>query len=437
MTPDPSLWIVLGIAVTAFLVALNAFFVASEFALVKIRLSQLEIEIKRGKKWASQTKKILEHLDSYLSGIQLGITVASLLLGWVGEPSIARWIAHFLELSDISLSPTIIHAIAFGIALFCITLMHIVFGEQIPKLVAIKSPLRIASWVSLPLILFQKLFFPFIWFFDKLTQTVMRILGYEWSTHHDIHSEEEIKLLLTESEEGGVIAESSNELIQNVFEFDDQTVRQIYVPRSRVYAINVDDSFEKHFDMIVREGYSRIPVYRETLDDIVGIVYLKDFLPALKNHGTVDFHKLIRPVHFVPQNQKIEQLLKDFQRLHIQIAVVTNEHGETAGIVTLEDIVEELVGEIHDEHDTEEEIVIQKRPGTYIVRTESTIDDANDYLPIPLPESPEYDTVSGFINTIFGRIPNAGEMIDYSEYDITVLRRGKNTVELVKMQIQK
>ena len=437
MTPDPSLWIVLGIAVTAFLVALNAFFVASEFALVKIRLSQLEVEIKRGKKWASQTKKILEHLDSYLSGIQLGITVASLLLGWVGEPSIARWIAHFLELSNISISPTIIHAIAFGIALFCITLMHIVFGEQIPKLVAIKSPLRIASWVSLPLILFQKLFFPFIWFFDKLTQTVMRILGYEWSTHHDIHSEEEIKLLLTESEEGGIIAESSNELIQNVFEFDDQTVRQIYVPRSRVYAINVDDSFEKHFETIVKEGYSRIPVYRETLDDIVGIVYLKDFLPALKNHGTVDFHKLIRPVHFVPQNQKIEQLLKDFQKLHIQIAVVTNEHGETAGIVTLEDIVEELVGEIHDEHDMEEEVVIQKRPGTYIVRTESTIDDANDYLPIPLPESPEYDTVSGFINTIFGRIPNAGEMIDYSEYDITVLRRWKNTVELVKMQIQK
>ncbi len=265
----------------------------------------------------------------------------------------------------------------------------------------------------------------------------MRILGYEWSTHHDIHSEEEIKLLLTESEEGGIIAESSNELIQNVFEFDDQTVRQIYVPRSRVYAINVDDSFEKHFETIVKEGYSRIPVYRETLDDIVGIVYLKDFLPALKNHGTVDFHKLIRPVHFVPQNQKIEQLLKDFQKLHIQIAVVTNEHGETAGIVTLEDIVEELVGEIHDEHDTEEEVVIQKRPGTYIVRTESTIDDANDYLPIPLPESPEYDTVSGFINTIFGRIPNAGEMIDYSEYDITVLRRWKNTVELVKMQIQK
>jgi len=437
MNPDPGLWIILGIIITAILVGLNAFFVASEFALVKIRLSQLELEIKQGKKWASQTKIILEHLDSYLSGIQLGITVASLLLGWVGEPSIARWIAHFLEISDITLSPTVIHAIAFGIALFCITLMHIVFGEQIPKLIAIKSPLKVASWICLPLILFQKLFFPFIWFFDRLTRTIMRILGYQWQAHRDVHSEEEIKLLLTESEEGGVIGEASNELIQNVFEFDDQTVRQIYIPRSRVYAINIDDDFEKHFEMIVKEGYSRIPVYRNNLDDIVGVVYLKDFLPALKNHGTVDFHKLTRPVHFVPQNQKIEQLLKDFQRLHIQMAIVTNEHGETAGIVTLEDIVEELVWEIQDEHDIEEEIVTEKRPGTYIVRSESTIDDVNDHLPIPLPESPEYDTVSGFINTIFGRIPNAGEMIDYGDYDITVLRRGKNTVELVKMQIQK
>ena len=158
---------------------LNAFFVASEFALVKVRLSQLELEIKNGKKWAILTKKILEHLDSYLSGIQLGITVASLLLGWVGEPTIARWIAYFLEESGIVLSATLIHAIAFGIALFCITLMHIVFGEQIPKLVAIKSPLRIASWISFPLIIFQKIFFPFIWLFDVLTKFILRMIGFE------------------------------------------------------------------------------------------------------------------------------------------------------------------------------------------------------------------------------------------------------------------
>ena len=382
-------------------------------------------------------KKILEHLDTYLSGIQLGITVASLLLGWVGEPALASSIRFAIAFCGANLSATLIHTLAFGAALFCITLMHIVFGEQIPKLVSIKSPLKIGAWVALPLIIFQKLLFPFIWLFDTLTQIIMRTLGLETSKNHEVHSEEEIKLLLTESEEGGVIAESSNELIQNVFEFDDQTVRQIYIPRSRVYAINIDDDFEKHFDTIAKEGYSRIPVYHNTLDDIVGIVYLKDFLPALKHKGTIDFRRLARPAHFVPQNQKIEQLLKDFQRLHIQMAIVTNEHGETAGIVTLEDIMEELVGEIQDEHDTEEDVVIEKRPGTYIVRTESTIDDVNDFLPFPLPESPDYDTVSGFINTIFGRIPNAGEMMDYAEYDVTILKRSKNTVELVKMQVQK
>ena len=437
MNPDPSFWIISGILITVALVILNAFFVASEFALVKIRLSQLELEIKQWKKWAVLTKKILEHLDSYLSGIQLGITVASLLLGWVWEPTIATWIAHFLAESDIILSATVIHAIAFGIALFCITLMHIVFWEQIPKLVAIKSPLKIASWIAFPLIVFQKLFYPFIWLFDTITRLMMRAMGLQWKAHRDVHSEEEIKLLLTESEEGGVIAESSNELIQNVFEFDDQTVRQIYVPRSRIYAIDIDEDFDKHFEAIIVEWYSRIPVYRGSIDEIVGVVYLKDFLPAFRTNSKIDLHRLVRPAHFVPQNQKIEQLLKDFQRLHIQMAIVTNEHGETAGIVTLEDIMEELVWEIQDEHDTEEAIVIEKRPGTYIVRTESTIADVNDFLPIPLSESPEYDTVSGFINTIFGRIPNAGEMMDYGEYEFTVLRRGKKTVELIKMQVQK
>ncbi len=221
--------------------------------------------------------------------------------------------------------------------------MHIVFGEQIPKLVAIKSPLKIASWISFPLIIFQKIFFPFIWLFDTMTRWIMRSLGFDGRPNHDVHSEEEIKLLLTESEEGGVIGESSNELIQNVFEFDDRTVRQIYVPRSRIYAIDIDDDFEKHFDTIIVEGYSRIPVYRGSIDEIVGIVYLKDFLPAFRTQTKIDLHRLSRPAHFVPQNQKIEQLLKDFQKLHIQMAIVTNEHGETAGIVTLEDIMEELV----------------------------------------------------------------------------------------------
>lgn len=238
---------------------------------------------------------------------------------------------------------TLLHTFSFGIALFAISLFHIVLGEQIPKLIAIRNPMEVSYFIARPLRLFQIIGYPFIWIFDTLTKTIMRFFRIEETGSNELHSEEEIKLLLTESEEGGVIGEASNELIQNVFEFDDRTVRQIYVPRSRMYAIDIDDDFEKHFDTIIQEGYSRIPVYRDNLDNIIGVVYLKDFLPALKNHGTVDLQRLVRPVHFAPQSQKIEQLLKDFQRLHIQMAIVTNEHGETAGIVTLEDIMEELV----------------------------------------------------------------------------------------------
>lgn len=433
MELDPWPWLL----IVMIIVACNAFFVAAEFALVKLRLSQLEIEVRSGKRGSKLVYHIVQNLNSYLSGIQLGITLTSLLLGWVGEPAIAHGLEEFLTSQNLSFPPAIIHTLAFGIALFCISLLHIVLGEQIPKLVAIRHPMSVSYMVARPLRVFQTVGFPFIWLFDTLTQMIMRLFRLEGNTHRDIHSEEEIKLLLTESEEWGIIGESSNELIQNVFEFDDRTVRQIYVPRSRIYAIDVDDDFEKHFDTIIVEWYSRIPVYRGSIDEIVGVVYLKDFLPAFRTNSKIDLHRLVRPAHFVPQNQKIEQLLKDFQRLHIQMAIVTNEHGETAGIVTLEDIVEELVWEIQDEHDTEEEIVVEKRPGTYIVRTESTIADVNDFLPNPLPESSEYDTVSGFINTIFGRIPNAGEMMDYGEYEFTILRRGKKTVELIKMQVQK
>lgn len=433
MNPDPSTWLLIVIII----VACNAFFVAAEFALVKVRLSQIEVEIRNGKRGSKLVYHIVENLNQYLSGIQLWITLTSLLLGWVGEPAIAHGLERFLLGLGFDVPDTVIHTFSFGIALFTISLLHIVLGEQIPKLIAIRHSISVSYLVARPLRVFQIIGFPFIWLFDSLTQIVMRLLKIEGNGHHDLHSEEEIKLLLTESEEGGMIWEASNELIQNVFEFDDRTVRQIFVPRSRIYAIDIDEDFDKHLDTITIEWYSRIPVYRGSIDEIVGVVYLKDFLPAFRTNTKIDLHRLVRPAHFVPQNQKIEQLLKDFQRLHIQMAVVTNEHWETAGIVTLEDIMEELVWEIQDEHDTEEDIVLEKRPGTYIVRTESTIADANDFLPLPLPESPEYDTVSGFINTVFGRIPNAGEMIDYGEYDITVLRRGKNTVELIKMQVQK
>jgi len=433
MNPDPSL----ALVITFWLIVFNAFFVAAEFALVKVRQSQLALKVIEGHKSAKLAQHIVENLDKYLSATQLAITGAGLALWWIGQDVFGTLIQRAIIILHFPLSAEAVDALAFPLAFAVLTFVQILIGELLPKCIAIQNPVRYALLVAWPLKVFYTIFSPFIWLLQVSSRTLMNVIGMNDVDKNHLHTEEEIKLLLTESEEGGVIGEASNELIQNVFEFDDRTVRQIYVPRSRMYAIDIDDDFEKHFDTIVLEGYSRIPVYRETLDNIVGVVYLKDFLPALKNQWTVDFKRLVRPAHFAPQSQKIEQLLKDFQKLHIQMAIVTNEHGETAGIVTLEDIMEELVGEIHDEHDTEESVVIEKRPGTYIVRADASILDVNDFLPSPLPESHEYDTISGFINWIFDCIPNAGETIEYGDYDVTILRRGKNTVELVKLQIQK
>jgi len=235
------------------IVACNAFFVAAEFALVKVRLSQLEVEVRNGKRGSKLVYHIVENLNRYLSGIQLGITLTSLLLGWVGEPAIAHGLENFLMNLGFNVPDAVIHTFSFGIALFTISLLHIVLGEQIPKLIAIRHSMSVSYFVARPLRVFQIIGFPFIWLFDGLTQIVMRILKVEGNGHHDLHSEEEIKLLLTESEEGGMIGESSNELIQNVFEFDDRTVRQIYIPRSRIYAIDIAEDFENHLDALVIE----------------------------------------------------------------------------------------------------------------------------------------------------------------------------------------
>ena len=323
------------------ILASSSFFVLAEFSIVKVRQSQLLLKANKGNKTAKIAYKIVTNLDKYLSATQLAITSIGLLMGWIGQDTVIYILKNIFSLfSDGDISW--LDIIAFPLAFFFLTFIQILFGELIPKNIAIKNPLMYTMIIAWPLQIFYWIFYPIIWLLQFCSLSMLEIMGIK-DSGKEVHTEEEIKLFLTESEEGGVIGEASNELIQNVFEFDDQTVRQIYVPRSRIYAIDIDEDFDTHIDTITIEGYSRIPVYKGTIDNIVGIVYLKDFLPAFRTNANIDLNRLIRPAHFVPQNQKIEQLLKDFQRLHIQMAIVTNEHGETAGIVTLEDIVEELV----------------------------------------------------------------------------------------------
>lgn len=423
------------ILLTALLVFLNGFFVAAEFAIVKVRQSQIELKANQGNAVARTSQHILNNMDGYLSACQLGITLASLALGWIGEPVVAKMVRSFTEFFNWTIEEASLHQISIVIAFGLITVLHIVLGEQVPKTAAIRNPLRYTMIVAVPLRLFYVVFSPFIWVLNGLSITILRVFGLKGNEHSEIHSEEEIRMLLTESEEGGAIKPSEHELIQNVFEFDDRVVRQILIPRTKISAIDVESTREEVVQKVIDEGYSRMPVYQDSLDNVIGVIYTKDLIKALHEKNFKGVNDLIRPAYFVPLNKRINDLLREFQTQHIQMAIVTNEFGGTAGIVTMEDIIEELVGEIQDEYDDEKPPVEKKSETEFIVNAMASIGDVNDLLPITLPESPSYDTVSGLLNNIYGRIPAVNEKKEFGGYEFMIVKRFKHSVDSVKMTV--
>lgn len=424
------------IFLTLLLVLLNGFFVAAEFALVKVRSSQLDIKIQKGSKRAKIAKLLIEKLDAYLSAAQLGITLASLALGWIGERVVAALIISIFNRSGSTMDSGTIHSISIPIAFTLITFMHITFGEQIPKMMGIKYSLETTLIISWPLRLFYFIFSPFIWLLNKSSNLFLRIIGIKSVGEEEVHTEEELRLILTESEEGGAIKPSENELIQNVFDFDDRIVKQILVPANRIAAIDVEAGRDEIIKQIIEEGFSRIPVYLGDINNIIGIVHSKDLLKSVIENKYKSIKDIMRPVHFVPESMKINELLRDFQKHHIQMAVVTNEFGSTAGVITMEDIIEELVGEIQDEHDEEKPNIEQKGDGEFIINAQSNIVDVNNILPVALPESPHYETISGYVNYIFGRIPAVNDKRKKDGYEITILKRNRQNVESIRLKVQ-
>lgn len=423
----------LDLLFTLCLVLLNGFFVAAEFSLVKVRSSQLDLKIQKGSKRASVAKGLKDKLDSTISATQLGITLSSLGLGWVGENVVATLVISIFHKFNTSLDPKVVHSISIPIAFALITFFHITIGEQMPKMLGIKFSLQTATIVSWPLRIFYLVFKPFIWLLHKSTTLFLKLLGIK-SLEEEVHTEEELRLILTESEEGGAIKPSENELIQNVFDFDDRTVKQIMVPQKRMMAIDVELGRDLMIRKIIEEGFSRLPVFLGDTDNIIGIVHSKDLLKAVIENKFKTIRDIMRPVHFVPDSMKINDLLRDFQKHHIQMAIVTDETGATAGLITMEDIIEELVGEIQDEHDEEKPTVEKKSDHEFIVNAYSTIVDVNESLPVALPESPHYETISGYVNYIFGRIPATNDKRIQDGYEITILKRNRQNVESIRLK---
>ncbi len=421
-----------------FFVLLNGFFVAAEFAIVKVRSSQIEVRTDLNKRLANAAKSIVSNLDAYLAATQLGITLASLGLGWIGESVMTRLVISFLGLFDLSASPSTISTIAISLGFAIITILHIVFGELAPKSLAIRYPTNTTLSIAWPLKAFYFIFRPFIWLLNGFAGLILRMFGIKPLHGSEIHSEEELKVIITESHEGGAIEETERALIQNVFEFDDRRVSNIQTLRKNISAIEISMSVKEAIDYAIQEGYSRYPVYEETLDNIKGLVFTKDiFRHILNNPEDTKLEGLVRKANFISETAKIKNVLKEFQTKHIQMSIVTNEIGELTGIITMEDILEELVGEIQDEYDNEKPIVEKTGKNTYLVSAHYALSDINRLIPFRFEEGEHFETLAGLISEHQNGLElREGDRLKLDHYDAIIVKMYRNSAETVELRVR-
>ncbi|MEB2329371.1 MAG: hemolysin family protein [Ignavibacteriaceae bacterium] len=416
------------------LVFVNALFVATEYAIVRTRTTELEPLISKGSSNAKITKQILTELQSYISACQLGITIVNLLLGWIGEDVFFGLLSPLFDY--FSLSSTFSKTLSVFIGLGFITYFTITVGELAPKAIAIRHYINISVFLSRPLRMFYKIFKPFIWLLNTSANLILKLIGIEKLTAEEaFHSEEEIRQIILEGRKTGVIDQTEHALIEKIFDFNDKTAKEIMVPRNMMTAIDIDENRERIIQIVIEDGYSRIPVYKDSIDNIIGIIYSKDLIGAAEHKDLILLNEIIRPVHFIPENKHIGEILKDFQKKRIHIGIVVNEHGGVEGLITLEDILEEIVGEIEDEYDIETEKIKRDKKGMFLVNPDISIEEFNKRFNTDIPEdNDEYQTLSGFLQTVTGHIPEIYERIDYKGLVFTIMKKTGNRLLQIKIQ---
>ena len=403
--------ILFDLFLVAFLVFMNGFFVASEFACVKIRPSRLEMLIQEGNRQARYAKELTDHLDTSLSVTQLGITLASLGLGWIGEPAMAKLILPVTEMAGLDLSAGHTLALALGFAI--ITAMHIILGELTPKTFAIQSVERIMLAVALPMLIFQKLFYPFVWFLNHVANWVAARFGVQVEGNGELaHTEEEIRLLMEESHKQGLVDDTEADFVDNVFDFTERNVREIMTPRTDMICLYLEDSLEENLETVFSEQMTRYPICREDKDHIIGFLHIKDLLKYFHKGQKVTLRKMARRALVVPESMDISVLLKTMQKGRSQLAIVVDEFGGTSGMVTIEDVVEEIVGDIQDEFDEERPVAEDRGSGVYSVDAKMLLEEMEDILEIKL-EDEDVDSIGGWLNDAIGGDPKVGMMAAY------------------------
>jgi CBS domain containing-hemolysin-like protein len=410
MEPAESSWIGVRLASVVFLVLLNAFFVAAEFALVGARKTRLDELAGRGDRKALLARKALDSLDRYISATQLGITLASLGLGWIGEPALAGLIEGAFTWLPTPLAAASTHTVASVIAFSIITALHIVLGELVPKAVALLFPEAVSGWVAAPLMGFAWVMHAPIWVLNGTANRLLRLLRIDPPGEHErLHSPDEIRMLVEQSEEGGSLGKEDARLIEGVFEFSEKTAQEVMTPRTQMVALEKELTVEEAADVVAQARRSRYPVYGESLDDIVGVVHAKDVLTAMRQRPGSTVGTICRPPLFVPGTREVEDVLADMKRLKVHLALVLDEYGGTAGLVTMEDLLEEIVGDIFDEYDRAE----RPQPaaeGAPLIDGAKTISEWNAEHEMQLDDT-DYTTVGGYLFGQLGRLPRVGDRV--------------------------
>lgn len=437
----------LGIVII--LVLLNGFFVASEFALVAVRKTRIDELANKGNAAAKLVQKSIAHLDTYISATQLGITLASLALGWIGEPAIAHFVEPYLSFLPSEAAFISSHTIAVTIAFSFITFLHIVLGELAPKTVALQKAEKTSLVIIAPLIAFTFIFKPVIWLLNGAGAAVLKLFGFSAPAGHTlVHSEEEIKMLLKQSGMTGVIAKDEVEMVYNVFQLGDTMVKQIMVPRTDIMSFNVAIALADIIKRIGKNVHSRFPVYEHSIDNIIGFIHVKDIYKAAikiekksREAGSASGGKklsemnIIRNIITVPETKKANEVLVEMRKKRVHLAVVNDEYGGTAGIITLEDVLESLVGDIQDEFEKPEEPIKNLKDGSFIIDGLVPVKTVINRFKLPM-RGQGYSTIGGLVFGVLGHQPKVGEKLQIGNIIFTVEKLEKKRIKTIRLTIQ-
>ena len=434
MSIDISL--ILNLFIITSLLLLNAFFVAAEFALVGVRKTRILQLSNEGNFDAKLALDAVKNIDRYIAAVQLGITISSLGIGWVGESTIARLIHPLFSFLPDSFESLTTHTVAITVAFALITVLHVVIGELMPKSIALQFPEGTTLFVAKPMYVVTRLFAPMIFLLNGLGNILLRMCRIEpASGHHLVHSTEELNMLIDASYKGGVLNEKETEMLQNVFKFSDLTAEQIMIPRPDMVCIPLDISQENLSKILIENQYTRYPVYGSDLDHIVGFLHIKDIYPIIAEHKKIELSSILREAFFIPETMTIDNLAVEFQKRRFQMAIVVDEFGGTSGLVTLEDVLEEIFGEVQDEFDEEEKDVKQTGENVYEICGKMRTDEFNEYFNVSLDDDEDVKTIGGYFVKKLGRIAKENDEISDEFFTYRVVKT--DSARVLKLRIER